>query len=161
MELRIQFARRPDGNVILRCTRKDNSVTWQRYDKHSAFFALHDLTHFAVETVLGLHHGFFGLLADGWDITDTSSKEKRSALPVGSLVAEQVVGLFSGERSGGAPPLSAAAFNANIEQMTGLNLEQPFTELQLTAVRNRIADLHRQWAATPPGATFDLIYEES
>jgi hypothetical protein len=35
------------------------------------FLCLHDLTHFAVESVHGLRHGFFGLVADGWDIADT------------------------------------------------------------------------------------------
>ena len=39
---------------MLRCVRADGSATWQKQtDRHAAYFALHDLTHFAVETELG------------------------------------------------------------------------------------------------------------
>jgi len=73
-ELRVRFSKRSDGVVTLQCVRKDGSVTWQRHDKHGVFFSFHDLSHFAVETVLGFRQGFYGLLADGWDITDTTGK---------------------------------------------------------------------------------------
>jgi hypothetical protein len=36
---------------VLQCARNDGSVTWQ--SKHAAHFALHDLTHYAIETALG------------------------------------------------------------------------------------------------------------
>ena len=161
MELRVQLTRRPDGNVILRCTRQDESVTWQRYDRQSAHFCHHDLTHFAVESVLGLRRGFFGLLADGWDITDTTGKGSRGPLSFDSAFVEHIVGLFDGERGGVISPASAAEFNALIAQMTGRPLEPPLTDLQLTGVRNRIAELHMQWAATPPGSTLDLTFDRS
>jgi len=160
-ELRIQFTKRADGSVILRCTRKDSSVTWQRHDKHAVFFGLHDLSHFAVETVLGLGQGFYGLLADGWDITDTTGKGMKGKLSGASILAEHIVGLIDRERSGGAEPLTAAAFNEELEKMTGLAVKPAFTDVQLTAARNRIAALHRQWAATPPGGTLDLTFDRA
>src|SRR5206468_12372578 len=49
-ELRVQFTKRKDGSVVLRCVRKDGSATWQRHDKHATFFSYHDLSHFVVET---------------------------------------------------------------------------------------------------------------
>lgn len=52
---------RADGAGVLRCTRRDGSVTWQKQEKHAAHFAPHDLTHYAVETALGYRRGFFGL----------------------------------------------------------------------------------------------------
>ena len=70
--LRIQITKRPDGNGVLRCVRADGSVTWQKQERHAAFFALHDLTHFAVESTLGFRRGFYGLLAEGWDVEDTT-----------------------------------------------------------------------------------------
>ena len=62
--LRIEIVNRPSGEGVLRCTRGDGSTTWQKQDRHAAHFALHDLTHFAVDTVLRYRRGFFGLIAD-------------------------------------------------------------------------------------------------
>ena len=159
MELRVEFTKRPDGNVILRCTRRDNSVTWQRYDKQAAYFSHHDLSHFAVETVLGLRCGFYGLLADGWDISETTGKEARGPLSDASVLVEHIVGLFTLEGTGGAAPLTAEEFNAQILQMTGRALEPRVSDHQLQTVRDRIAELYGQWAATPPGSTLELLYE--
>ena len=75
--LGIRLTKRMDGGSVLRCVRADGSVTWQKQDRHAAFFALHDLTHFAVESTLGFRDGFFGLVAQGWDIDDTTGKGTR------------------------------------------------------------------------------------
>ena len=56
----------------MRCTRPDGSVVWQKQPKHGAHFALHDLTHFAVETTFQYNRGFYGLLAEGWDFDDVT-----------------------------------------------------------------------------------------
>jgi hypothetical protein len=158
MELRVQFTKRADGNAILRCTRQDNSVTWQRYDNQAAFFVHHDLSHFAVETLLNLREGFFGLIAGGWDITDTTGKGARGALPAASAIAEYAVGIFTMERVGSSAPLTAEAFNAQIEQLIGKSLSPGFSDPQLDGVRNKIADLYRRWAAVPPGSSLDLTF---
>src|SRR6185295_15746644 len=118
-ELRIEFTKRADGNVILKCVRRDGSATWQRHEKHAVFFGFHDLTHFAVETTLGFRSGFYGLIADGWDIEDTTGKGKRGKLSGASVLVEHVVGLLDRERAGGAAPLPAADFNAQIDEMVG------------------------------------------
>jgi hypothetical protein len=54
--LRIEILKRPDGSGLLRCTREDSSVTWQKQKSNSAFFALHDPTHYVCtsSTVLGV-----------------------------------------------------------------------------------------------------------
>jgi hypothetical protein len=78
--LQIEIVKQPDGAGVLRCTRQDRSVTWQKQTRHAAHFALHDLTHYAVETALGYRRGFFGLIAEGWDVDDTSGKGGRGAL---------------------------------------------------------------------------------
>src|SRR6185295_12352139 len=131
-ELRVEFTKRTDGNVILKCVRRDGSASWQRHDKHAAFFGFHDLTHFAVESTFGFRSGFYGLIADGWDIEDTTGKGKRGKLSAASVLVEHVVGLLSGERAGGAAPLSADDFNAQIDQMVGRDASRAaFTEQQL------------------------------
>jgi len=74
----IGIAKQPGGSGVLRCRREDGSVTWQKQTKHAAHFAVHDLTHYAVETVLGYRRGFFGLIAEGWDVEDTTGKGARA-----------------------------------------------------------------------------------
>jgi hypothetical protein len=128
------------------------------------FFPFHDLTHFAVETTLGLKHGFFGLIADGWDIADTSGKGARGPLPPEAILAEHVVGLFDRERTGGAAALSAAEFNAVIEQLVAAKRVQgapTFTDAQLAAVRQRIHALHGEWATLSPGAALELRFDRT
>src|SRR5215472_15305206 len=100
--LQIDIAKHADGSSALRCTRADGSVTWQKQNtRHAAHFALHDLTHYAVETTLGYRSGFFGLVAQGWDAEDTTGKGARGSLPAEAGEVEQIVGLFDSERACG------------------------------------------------------------
>jgi hypothetical protein len=161
-ELRVQFTKRADGNVVLRCLRSDGSSTWQRHEKHAQFFSFHDLSHFAVETTLGYRSGFYGLIADGWDIADTAGKGARGKLPGASVVVEHVVGLLERERAGGAVVLAAEDFNRLVDEKAGPDPERrPLSDAQLRDVRNRIAELHRQWAALPQGSTLELAFDRS
>lgn len=80
--MRVQLTKRVGGGVVLNCIRADGTVTWQTQDGPlGLFFPYHDLTHYAVETVLGFRHAFYGLLADGRAIDDTGEKEARGRLP--------------------------------------------------------------------------------
>jgi hypothetical protein len=63
----IQLKKGRDGPATLACVRADGSRTW---GKEHPFFPLHDLTHCAVESVLGFDQAFFGLIATGWNIDD-------------------------------------------------------------------------------------------
>lgn len=157
--MNVQMTKRPDGDVVLRCVRRDGSATWQRHEKHAHFFSFHDLTHFAVETTLGFSNGFYGLIAAGWDITDTTGKGARGKLPPEAILVEHVVGLLHSERAGGAAPLSADGFNTEIGKMLGTGHEFLVTDTQLSKVRNRMQELHRLWAEVPAGATFELTFD--
>ena len=157
MDLQVQFTKRTDGNVVLRCTRKDGSATWKRYDNQAPFFSRHDLSHFAAETGLGLTRGFFGLIAEGWDISDMDGKGPRGR-PDSSVPVENIVGLLTQEQAGVAGPFTATEFNAQLETMTGQPLLRPLTDAELEAVRARMDSLFRQWVDTPSGSTLDLIY---
>ena len=138
----------------MRCTRDDGSVTWQKQtDRHARFFSLHDLTHFAVETVLGLHRAFFGLIAEGWEIEDTTGKELRGPLPPEAGLAECIVGLLDGERASG-DVWTAEDFNASL-------LVQPpraLTDDDLARIRARRAELFAAWQAVPPGEALSLEF---
>src|SRR5688572_25791237 len=80
--LTIQITKRTDGGAVLKCIRADGSEVWQKQQgAQAAFFPLHDLTHFAVESTLGIRGAFYGLIADGWSIDDTTGKGTRDAPP--------------------------------------------------------------------------------
>ena len=153
--MRVEIVKRADGGGVLRCTRSDGSVTWQKQGRHAAHFALHDLTHFAVESTLGFRQAFFGLIAAGWDIEDTTGKGHRGALPPEALKAERIVGLLDSERASG-------------ERMTAEELRDFYgtkgepvpliSSDDLHRVRARRSELFAQWRAVPAGGTIELQF---
>ncbi len=148
--LQIEITKRPDGAGALRCTRSDGSVTWQKQPRHAAHFALHDLTHYAVETALGYRRGFFGLIAEGWDIDDTTGQGTRGGLPAEALEVEQIIGLFDSERGSGVLWDSEEFNQFAPRTLTG-------TEIQ--SVHTLRAALFQQWFAIPPGQKVELKFE--
>ena len=160
--MRVELSRRADGGTTLRCTRSDGSVTWQNQPgRHAPFFALHDLTHFAVESQLGLSRAFYGLIASGWDIADTTGKGTRGPLPLDAIVAEHLVGALDQERASGSC-WPASDFNdivARVAEERGSDPRLRLTDVQLTAIRDRVADLSARWARLPPDGTMSLEFE--
>jgi hypothetical protein len=159
--LRIQITKRPDGNGLLRCVRADGSVTWQKQERHAAFFALHDLTHFAVESTLGFRRGFYGLIAEGWDVEDTTGKGARGPLPNEAVEVEYLVGSLDAERAGGAT-WTADEFNDYAALAASNSVRATprlLTDQDLTRVKARRDELFAEWFATPPGGTLELSYE--
>lgn len=148
--LRIEITKRTDGTGLLRCTRQDGSVTWQKQNRHAAHFALHDLTHFAVETVLRCRRGFFGLIAEGWDMEDTTGKGNRGPLPAEATEVEKIVGLFDSERACGQL-WTTEEFN----RFAPRALSQ--TEIQ--NIRTARGDLFRQWSTVQPGDKLELQFD--
>ncbi|MBL8219120.1 MAG: hypothetical protein JNL62_07815 [Bryobacterales bacterium] len=149
--LRIDIVKQSDGSGVLRCTRADGSVTWQKQSgRHAAFFALHDLTHYAVETVLGYRRGFFGLVAEGWEMEDTTGKGNRGTLPPEAVEVEHLVGLFDAQRGSGSV-WTADEFNAFSHR--------PLTEQQLHAILARRAELFRQWGGVAAGQALTLMFD--
>jgi hypothetical protein len=146
----VQISKRPDGSGVLRCTRADGSVTWEKREKHAGFFALHDLTHFAVETALVFRRGFFGLIAQGWGIEDTTGKGSLGPLPAEAAVVEQLVGAFDRERSSGGPwPVS---------EFNKFAAPRVLTEEDLARVRALKGELAAQWFGLDSKGTLELEY---
>ena len=159
--LRVGLHKHPDGSAILRCTRADGSVTWQHQRGHQArFFPLHDLTHFAVESTLGARNGFFGLIAQGWDISETGGKGAHGALPAEALYIENLVALV--ERGGtGRDPLSAAEINTELDALVShgrLAFRMPLSDELLSATRAAIDALHMRWAAVLDDGALELEF---
>lgn len=160
--LRIHLKKNADGGSAQSCTRVDGSVTWQRLrGPAAAFFTRHDLTHVAVETVLGHRRGFYGLLAAGWDFADFTSKWPRGRIPENADPSELFVGLLDAEHATGIK-WTAAEFNAYAERFfanLGARFRLPVTDEQLDQVRALRDELLARWQAVPPGEALELIFD--
>jgi hypothetical protein len=157
----IRLTKRRDGSVVLRCDRVDGTATWQRQNGQLAsVFPFHDITHYVVETELGFSSGFFGLVANGWDINDTSGKTSRGPLPTEAVVVESVVGLFDVQRSLGVE-WTADEVNEHARMYvsgTGGPDVRPLTSEEVTRVRARIQQLVQRWKELAPDETLELPF---
>ena len=159
--LRIQIIKRPDGSGVLRCVRADGSMTWQKQERNAAFFALHDLTHFAVESTLGFRRGFFGLIAEGWDVEDTTGQGARGPLPDEATEVEYFVGSFDAERAAGKT-WTADEFNEHAAlhaASSGRAKPRRLRDEDLARVRARRDELLHDWFGLAAGGTLEMEYE--
>lgn len=172
MDLTIRFKRHPDGSASLTCVRHDGSTTWQRQQgSHGAVFPPHDLTHYAVETTLGYRHGFYGLIADGWNIEDFAKPWPRGPVPSEAQEVELIVGFFDTERRS-ITLMSEAEFNEHAERFvaaqrarkgaSSLGIAPPrLTIAQIEAVRQCRADVLGRWGRLSAGETLELPFVRS
>jgi hypothetical protein len=157
----IEFTKRKDGRTVLRCVRDNGSVTWQRNESQRAlFFPVHDLMHYAVETELGFRRGFYGLIAEGWEIAETTGKTPRGALPNETLEVEYLVSAFSAERASG-DVTTAAEFNqlaATFAEAKGMPRPRQLSDQELLRVRSRFDELATKWRALPADSAIQLQF---
>ncbi len=153
----IQIKKGRDGPATLACVRADGTRTW---GKEHPFFPVHDITHCAVESVLGFDQAFFGLIAAGWSIDDFEKPRATRTMPFQALVAEHVVGVFDRERA--LPePLTAGEFNETVIASLPAAERPAFrrlTEAQLSQVRELRRMLEARWYALPPGETLAIPF---
>jgi len=154
----VRLKKGANGDSVLSCVRSDGSTTWQRNDGvRGRFFPLHDLTHFAVETVLRHRRGFFGLVADGWNLEDFGSPWPRGPLPEDMDPSEAIVGLLDAERSQGVR-LGVATFRESYPNESAL---RSLSDDDLDQVRARRNELISLWEALPAGDTLELRFDRS
>jgi hypothetical protein len=162
--LTLHLKKQQDGRSAFTLERADGSRTWQRQERHAAFFAAHDLTHYAVETELRLRHAFYGLVAQGWDFEDFLPPYPRGPLGAEALWVETLVGLLDVERGTmpvGTAMMGAEAFEAQLrDTLASAALVAPrgLDEDALRCVRDRRDALLGEWAAVPPGETLVLPF---
>jgi hypothetical protein len=167
VDLTIRFKRHPDGTSSLTCIRRDGTSTWQRQQGSLGLvFPPHDLTHYAVETTLGYRHGFYGLIADGWNIEDFAKPWPRGPIPVEAQEVELIVGFFDTERRS-VTQMSEAEFNDHAERYLAarrsmkprsLGTAPRLTQQQLDAVRQCRADVLGRWSRLEPGEALELSF---
>jgi hypothetical protein len=161
-ELLIRIKKKADGSAALSCTRADGSVTWQRQDgRLGAFFPLHDLAHYAVETVLGHRRGFYGLVAEGWDLTDFGPPWPRGKISVEAAQSELLVGFFDLERASGHVFTAADCKDMATSYRAEHGVPHPPepTDEQLALIRRRRGELFARWRAVLPGETLELRFD--
>jgi hypothetical protein len=160
--LTIRIKKNTDGTAALSCTRADGTVTWQRQQgAQGLFFPRHDLTHYAVETVLGFRSAFYGLVASGWDISDFGPPWPRGRIPEEAGVVELIVGFLDAERAS-ATRWSAGDFNDKAaiyyREHSVTTIPPTLTDVDLARIRQRRAELFADWDAVPPGSAIELTF---
>lgn len=162
--LAIRLKRHPDGSASITLTRAGGTVTWQRQKGSLALvFPSHDLTHYAVEQALGYRHGFYGLVADGWEISDFAMPWARGPIPGEAREVELLVGLFDGMHPDRAA-WDADAINAQFQRLAAesrladLTVPRPLGAHDVQRVRALRAALLERWAATAPGHALHLEF---
>ena len=153
----IHLKKGKDGPSTLACVRGDGSRTWA---KVHPFFPEHDLTHCAVEGVLGFTEAFFGLVGSGWQLDDFTLPRTRSRLPLEALLAESIVGVLDLERG---MKLTLAAHDVNATLADGLRTQRVIadrrlSEGELEAIRSLRDQLVAKWHATAPGQTLEVPF---
>jgi hypothetical protein len=160
----IRLTKRRDGNTVLRCDRADGTSTWQRQDgKLASVFPFHDMTHYAVETEMGFRSGFFGLIADGWEIGETTGKTPRGSIPDEARAVETIVGLFDVQRALG---VEWTADEVNEHARTYVSARggngpevRQLEEDEIVRVRARVRDLVQRWNDLAPDGTLELPFD--
>jgi len=160
----IRIKKNPDGRTSLSCTRADGTTTWQKQQGgQAAFFPRHDLTHYAVETVLGHDRGFYGLVAAGWDLSDFGTPWPRGRIPADANLSEVIVGFFDLERASGEIG-SATDLNETLATYCadhGLPAPPLLTDDDLNRVRHKRGELFARWEAVKPGDALELPFSPS
>jgi hypothetical protein len=159
--LKIRIRKIADGRSALTCTRSDGTTTWQSLNAiQGRFFPRHDLTHYAVETTLGHRRGFYGLVAEGWNLTDFGAPWPRGRIPSEALLSETIVGLLDLERATGER-VSAADVNARLAEVCAENNIQAreIADAQLDGIRRKRAELFAEWDAVEPGHALELSFD--
>jgi hypothetical protein len=154
--LTIELKKTKDGRPSLACVRADGSRTWARVHP---FFPTHDITHCAVESVLGFDQAFFGLIAAGWEVDEFAAPGAAKRTPAQALCAEHVVGhLERGIAS------TAADLNAALAATARESGEPPcvtVSESQLAAIRALRSNLVHEWMELPEGGTMRIVFPAS
>ncbi|MFK8161202.1 MAG: hypothetical protein AB8H12_01960 [Lewinella sp.] len=155
--------KRGPTSSTLTVRRADGSSTWS---KLSAGIELHDIAHYAVEQTLGLEQAFYGLLAEGFDISDFElAKAERPVrlqtanLPPESIQTEHLINLLMTELQYGGPLPDFMTQFTTILRQHGLPPMHQLTNEGLEEIRKRLAILKNRWSAVAVGEVLELRFE--
>jgi hypothetical protein len=153
----IRIKKNNGGLHNLSYTRNDGTSTWMRADD---YLVQHDITHYAVETILQYRTAFNGMLNDGMDVKDFEDKEKRDRMNITAeaVYAENLANLFFTETvQGNFEPFNdvqQSAFISFGNQYEPVTLAQE----QIQKIRTYLRQLLKQWHELSFGETFELTF---
>ncbi len=155
--MQIRFQKGTDGPSTMRCLRDDGTETWTTLKSITPH---HDLTHYAVETTLGFRGAFYGLIAQGWNIDDFTTRLADGsfrAMPEEAMHAESLVILLQGEYASGREQeelVGLAGLSCSAHDVAAPEV----SPAQLAAVRSRLQECCGQWNHLMPGDTLELPF---
>ena len=151
--LTIELKKTKDGRPSLACVRADGTRTWARVHP---FFPTHDLTHCAVESVLGFDEAFFGLIAAGWEIDQFTLPGAARSMPPQAMCTENIVGHLERGVAIDAAEMNVALAASTLAQ-GGVTCAAVSDE-QLAAIRALRSSLVDRWFELPEGETLSVPF---
>lgn len=153
--MKVEFKKGKDKDTLV-CTRDDGTTTWMTT---TAFFTVHDLAHFAIETKMNFKQGFYGLLAHGMNITDFENKQKFNPreMPAQAMHAEHLVNLLMTELSDGN---LIDDFQKNFDDACARSgfASITFEPAKLEELRQELSRLLSEWHTLPVGHSLLLKF---
>lgn len=144
---------------------RDDGSTEYQASPRAPRFIVHDLAHYAIETVLGLRESFLCLLALGHKLAsiERTAEEWLPRLPIEARQTEFMVSMLQSEAMGftGGPQLDAAAFNQQVatgSRRKGLPQPRQVGEEELARARAVLRELLARWRSTPAGSAMELEF---
>ena len=153
----IRLTKGRNGPNTLACIRADGTSTWAKVQD---YFPLHDITHYVVETTLGIENAFYSLVRDGWDISDFAQKGAAARVPPQANLVEALVGRLQREIMPGTE-FTLESYNEEVEAVLegiGNPERHPITEAELTEMRSRLRELMERWRALNSGESIELEF---
>jgi hypothetical protein len=148
----------------LTIVRDDGSSEYQRSPR-SPSFILHDLAHYAVESVLGLRDSFFSLVARGHPLGQIIQTADLwlPGLPLEARQTEFLVAALQSEFMGygQVAAVDAATLNEQVAEgcrRKGLAPPRHVTDDELARMRALLQILLERWHAVAPGAALELRF---
>ncbi|MEP7323268.1 MAG: hypothetical protein ABI761_15185 [Saprospiraceae bacterium] len=143
------------------CTRTDGSFTGA--SRHPGI-ELHDIIHYAVETILEFKQGFYGILDQGFQIEDFELPRHirpaaliPSNLPIESIQSELLVNQLTMEVLQNPIEDFMEVFKKALE-VNKLPFPDRLNESTLSKIRNLIDVIKNQWADIEEGKSMELIF---
>jgi hypothetical protein len=154
----IRITKGRDGPNTLTCIRDDGTTTWAKVQD---YFPVHDITHYVVETTLGIPNAFYSLVSDGWDITQFAEKGAGKRIPPQANLVEALVTRLQQRLMPGSD-MSVDSYNEEVQAiLEGIDNPErrPVTEEELGAMWTRLRELIAEFKALEPGGSLELTFE--
>ena len=158
--MRIRITKGRDGPNTLTCIRDDGTSTWAKVQD---YFPVHDMTHFVVETTLGIPNAFYSLVRGGWDLSEFTVKGNAAKLPPQANLVEALVGRLQRDLMPGSD-FTAETYNEEVDAVLagiGNPERRHVTDAELGEMRARLRELMSKWRGLAPGESIELSFPSS